>query len=211
MFIVARRHFPQEWLNNLSQWKVSFINELINLPVERISLPHLFLCLLKHFFPMFSLKDAEYNPYQYKEIIYYKNNLHNPLKIYHPLNTIEYFCDTLKIIWDSRHKSNLGEFKIFQFNGRGLLKGKRSQTDKTKKTILAYCGGWIEGKGKCGFAPLIIGKHENYPTCNYLICKGKNCDCDYCSRDCPSYLDRKRKQKTNMNSININYDDDIFF
>jgi hypothetical protein len=99
------------------------------------------------------------------------------------LNIIQDFCGTLQTLWDNREKAKLTEFKSFKFSGRGVLQGKRSESDHLT-TILAYCGGTIRDqgkyKGKCGFRPLVIAQHRNCPNCGRLVCP----KCDYCSDRC---------------------------
>lgn len=189
LFITAQRKLPQEWFNSLPLWKAKFIDSLVTLKVERISLPYVFLSLLRHFLNMLSQADSDYSPKKYQEILYTGFDSVHPLKLYDPLNTIKDFCDTLQILWEHREKSNLNKFKFFKFNGRGLLQGKRSETENVMTTILAYCGGWVEKKGKCGHIPLVIGKHETCLSCGRLICPNENCR--YCSDNCLSYFKRK--------------------
>jgi cold shock CspA family protein len=186
LFIAAKRKLPQEWLCSLPQWQVEFINSLLNLTTERISLPYVFLSLLRHFLTMLSYENSDYSPQQYQEILYTNSGMTHPLKLYDPLNTIKNFCDTLQSLWEHREQENLTEFKIFKFNGRGLLRGKRSEAERMETTILAYCGGKIEKKKKarCGFTPLVIGKHQTCFTCCRLICPKE--DCSHCSDDCRS-------------------------
>jgi len=190
LFIAAKRKLLQEWLSSLPQWQVAFINSLLNLPIERISLPYVFLSLLTHFLTMLSYDGSDYSPQQYQEVLYTNSGMFRPLKLYDPLNTIKDFCDTLQSLWEHREKANLTEFKIFKFNGRGLLKGKLSEAERIETTILAYCGGWIEKKGKCGFTPLVIGEHQICPTCRRIICPKE--DCHHCKDDCPSRLFKKK-------------------
>ena len=186
LFIAAKRQLPQEWLSSLPQWQVEFINSLLNLPIERISLPYVFLSLLRHFLTMLSYDGSDYSPQPYQEILYTSSWMTRPLKLYDPLNTIKNFCDTLQSLWEHREQEDLTEFKIFKFNGRGLLRGKRSEAQRMETTILACCGGKIEKKKKarCGFTPLVIGKHQTCFTCCRLICPKE--DCSHCSDKCRS-------------------------
>lgn len=193
LLIAAKRKLPQEWLSSLPQWQAEFLNSLLNLPIERISLTFVFLSLLSHFLTMLSCDDLEYSPQQYQNILYTNSGMDRPLKLYDPLNIINDFCNALQSLWVNRQKVNLAEFKIFKFNGRGLLQGKRSEAESIATTILAYCGGWIEKKGKCGFTPLVIGKHQTCPTCGRLICTEK--DCHHCSDNCQSYKERLLSSK----------------
>ncbi|MBD2438378.1 hypothetical protein [Nostoc sp. FACHB-110] len=198
LFITARRKLPQKWLADFPKWQASFINLLTEIPVDYLSLPYLFLALLKHFLSMLAYKSNDFTPEVYKKILY-------PLKIYDPLHIIDSLIDTLDILWKHRNKARLSEFKIFKFNGRGLLQAKRSESERLLTTILAYCGGWVEGKGKCGFSPLVIGLHKNCSRCGRLICPKD--DCYYCSDKCFSELEKKRNQKLYLEDDDLEDDD----
>lgn len=193
LFIAAKRKVPQDWLDSFPTWKVKFINSLIELPKDHISLPYVFLSLLKHFLSMLSYKGSDYSPLEYQKILYTTCETKHPLKIYDPLDTIKDFCDTLQSLWEHRNNANLTKFRIFKFNGRGLLKGKRSEADNQETTILAYCGGWIEKIGKCGCTPLVIGKHETCSTCGRLVCPKPNCR--YCSDECRSMVKEEQNEE----------------
>lgn len=191
LFIAAKRNLPDKWQYNISSiWKKDFVNYLINyLPGSRISLPYLFLALLRYFLVQLHREDEGYSPKDYKEIIYTSLSERNPLKIYDPLNIIKDFGDTLQILWENRKIANLDQFTMFKFNGQGLLQGKREHSDRFPTNILAYCGGSIQGKGKCGYRPLILGKHNDCTACGKLICPNENCQ--FCSKDCRNYAQRK--------------------
>ncbi len=118
------------------------------------------------------------------------DELSNPLKIYDPLNLINELCNSLISIWNHRNTGTLKlrEFKIFKLSGRGLLQGQRFEGDQLT-TLLAYCGGEIrneDGKyqGKCGFTPLVLGRHHTCQDCGRLICS--KCSC--CHKDCINFL-----------------------
>ncbi|MDB9539460.1 hypothetical protein NWP22_01475 [Anabaenopsis tanganyikae CS-531] len=194
LFIAAKRQLPRSWVDNLPQWQVEFINRLINLPTKRTTLPYLFLSILTHFLSMLSYQAGDYSPQAYLKLIYTSDtDRSNPLKLYDPLHIIKDFCDTLTILWDNRQSSQINEFKIFKFSGQGLLQGKRSELDNLT-TILAYCGGWIDGKGKCGYRPLVIGKEKNCRECGRLICRKDNCG--FCSHGCSAMSLRVERLRT---------------
>ncbi|NET27492.1 hypothetical protein [Okeania sp. SIO1I7] len=192
LFILARENLPTEWESHLPKWKLEFINSLINIPLSPkkkiISLSHLYISILKHFLQMLEENNSEYNPQGYFDILYENSQRNRPLKIYDPLQTIEKFCETLQTLWKHREKTRLTEFKIFKFRHEGILQGKKA-SNESWKTIIAYCGGNIKGKGKCGYSPLIFGSQQNCPTCGHLICRQP--DCQYCKQSCPSYQERK--------------------
>jgi cold shock CspA family protein len=189
LFIASKKSLPKSWSSQFDKWKIDFINSLIGTSVENISLPYLFLSILNHFIKMLRTNRRDYSPQQYIELLYTNYRHEHPLKIYDPLNLIQSFCKTLQELWEVRHTSNLISFQLFKFNGRGLLQGKRDKEDTDWTTIMAYCGGWIEKKGKCGYRPLVIGKHKTCYACGKLICPKE--DCGYCSDKCEGHLQRK--------------------
>ncbi|MDJ0517291.1 MAG: cold shock domain-containing protein [Trichodesmium sp. MO_231.B1] len=203
LFIFAKQNLPTEWESHLPKWKLQFINYLINVPLSPkkkiISLSHLFISILKHFLQMLEENNSEYSPQEYLSILYQNSQRNHPLKIYDPLQTIHSFCKTLQTLWENREKTKLSEFKMFKFRHEGILQGKKA-SDDSWKTIIAYCGGKIEKKGKCGYSPLILGIHKSC-SCGLLICPVE--DCQFCQQKCQSYLLRKEK---NIINLDTNYD-----
>ena len=190
LFIAAKRRIPEKWQSKAPTWKVNFANTFINTPEENISLPYLFLGLLKHFLVSINNKDETYSPKDYKDLVYANSSETRPLKIYDPLNIIKDFCTTLQILWENREIANLNQFTVFKFNGQGLLQGKRRHSDRFLTTILTYCGGRVERKGKCGYRPLIVGRHKNCSVCGKLVCPKD--DCQFCSVNCENYIQRQQ-------------------
>lgn len=182
----SKVNIPKNWADKIPLWEVNFIKKVIKLPTH--NLPYIFLSLLTHFLKMLSQPTEEYEPKKYLALL---GSLY-PLKLYDPLNTIADFCSSLQSIWENKDQANLSQFKIFKFNGKGLLTAQRLKGE-SPTTILAYCGGRIEGKGKCGYKPLVIGKHQNCPVCRFLICPKD--DCKFCSKGCRGYLERKQRKK----------------
>ncbi|NEN92869.1 MAG: hypothetical protein F6K48_29840 [Okeania sp. SIO3H1] len=198
LFIIARENLPTEWESHLPKWKLEFINSLINMPPSPkkkiISLSHLYISLLKHFLQMLEENNPEYTPQEYSDILYENSQRNHPLKIYDPLQTIQSFCNTLQTLWENREKTELTEFRIFKFRHEGILQGKKA-ANYSWKTIIAYCGGNIKGKGKCGCSPLIFGREKSC-SCGLLICPKE--DCQYCKEDCPSYEERSADRKAKI-------------
>ncbi|OKH17696.1 hypothetical protein [[Limnothrix rosea] IAM M-220] len=194
LFIYANKKLPESWAKFIPICKQEFIILLYRKSNTLLKLPEIYMAILKHFLKMLSMNNEEYHPEKIRELIYhgdpYLYHQVNPLKIYDPLNLISDFCKTLGTLWDNRHKTNITGFKIFKFDGRGLLSGKYSEEDPVSTTILAYCGGWIEKKGKCGYSPLIIGKHRNCSSCGKLVCEAEGCG--FCSLNCSAYLERQQ-------------------
>ncbi|AZB71476.1 hypothetical protein [Synechococcus elongatus] len=199
IFIYANRSIPASWQDNVPSWKQTFIQLLYRSNKESLKLPHIFIAILRHFLIMLSTNNNSYHPNQ---LLYFLNlnkavsgNDINPLKIYYPLNIVSEFCQTLSTVWNNKNRLKLTGFKIFKFDGKGLLTGKFSEKDYHPTTILAFCGGTIQGKGKCGYSPLIIGKDVNCHYCGKLICP-KN-DCGYCSYNCIGHKERNQRKPEN--------------
>jgi hypothetical protein len=198
LFIASGRPLATSSTENILDWQKKFAENLIELKQSRISLPLIFLSLLTHFLSMLSTErfDNEYSPAKYKEILYSDGINKHPLKIYDPLGTINDFCDSLQSIWDDRVQAKLDEFKIFEFDGRGLLSGRRSRQDRDKIRLLAYCGYSKDGLS-CGCAPLVIGNNDTCMSCSCLICK--KCDC--CFVNCLGYKSRLEIKRLNQKKI----------
>ncbi|HAJ64799.1 MAG TPA: hypothetical protein DCP31_40800, partial [Cyanobacteria bacterium UBA8543] len=183
--IAAKISFPEQWKPYLSSWQQDFIARFQQIRSERIKLPYLFLTLLSHFLDMLPFNHGSFHPEKYRKLLYCDELKYHPLGIYDPLKIIDELCETLSVLWNNRHQSQISEFKIFKFNGRGLLQGKRDSSEQLT-TIIAYCGGFVEKKGKCGFSPLVLGKHNHCINCGKLICP----ECNYCSENCQQKLKR---------------------
>jgi cold shock CspA family protein len=177
----------QPWFEALKPWQRKFYIRLCGTSAEVISLPFLFLVLLTHFMEVFLDKSqwAEYHPGGYNQLVFARQSAKNyPLGIFDPLEIIANFVETLSELWENRETVELEKYSSYRFTGKGLLEGIRPE-DNTRVTLIAYCGGFIQGKGTCGKSPLIIGR-EKTCKCGKLICP----ECDYCSEGCP---DRARR------------------
>ena len=184
-YLASGINLPDAWKTDLRDWQIDFFSQIRPCDNSAVTMPVLFLALLVHFLEAVTQDEKwkKYEPRLYRQLIYAgvstAEDLRMPLGIFDPLGTIESFIETLSILWNNKELTNLKEFELFKFNGVGLLEGKRLNKQKYE-TILAYCGGFIEGKGKCGNNPLILGKHESCPGCGKLICE----KCGYCSANC---------------------------
>jgi cold shock CspA family protein len=193
-FITANIPLPDHWWRFLSPTQQTFYKKLC--PPERnnqrISLPFLYLTLLTDFLERLcnpKIKEAAFSPKEYEILLYADLKQRTfPLGIVDPLDIISNLIDTLDILWSKGKQLSLQNFRSFKFHGLGLLQAKAEAYEKWT-TILAYCGGRIEGIGKCGKRPLIYGRDQTCrPPCKRLVCP----ECGYCQRDCPEY---KKRQK----------------
>ncbi|MBE9239666.1 hypothetical protein [Synechocystis salina] len=206
LFIYANKGIPLTWQKRIPLWARQFLKLLYRQDNSLLKLPQVYLSILKHFLMMLSSSENNYNPAKISCLLGDRNN---PIKIYDPLGIINDFCQTLDIVWNNRQEARLSDFKIFKFNGKGLLSGKCSDSDLKETTILAYCGGEIEGKGACGKSPLILGRERTCSVCKKLICPGTNDNyCGFCSyKDwynkilCDEAINRKRKHRQNLDSL----------
>lgn len=181
-FLSAGVGLPTSWAGNLVAWEQEFYNRLLPKSEESVSMPTLFLTLLTHFLEMAVREPfAGCEPSAYRRFLFSGNESGNllPLGIYDPLGLIDEFVSTLETLWAHRSTIRFDEYESFRFSGLGLLGGIRRGT-KRGESILAYCGGYLPERGKCGFSPLIIGVHRTCPSCRKLICS----KCGYCAAAC---------------------------
>lgn len=179
--IASKNPIPKSWEDAKPIWLESFVEILYSSPNPRISLPYLYLSILKHFLLMARSNTTNFSPRDYSKIIYPSKDSTHPLWIYDPLNTVKDLCETLTTLWEHKDSIRLSSFTSFHFSGNGLLQARKSSNDPWT-TLLAYCGGKVDRKGKCGFSPLILGEHHTCPVCQKLICPCSNCH--YCSESC---------------------------
>jgi hypothetical protein len=177
VFLFAGINPPEKWTKHLEDWEKRLIKTLLasqnNLEFQnnRVSLPHLFMLLLSHFLEMISINCEAYHPSKYCDLLLPFPGINDPL------NLIEDLCITLTTLWDNRAEMKIQDFSYFKFDGRGILRGKKS-SETHLTTILAYCGGWKGTTGgTCGFFPLLRKQHEQCTECRWLICP----ECRYCS------------------------------
>ena len=166
----------------LEDWEREFVKGLTAYIKEKkfISMPFLYLYILKHFLKILKKEEIKFHPNKYKELIYFNQEDNTrPLGIYDKNKYIDMFITSLSQIFDSQAKEKVQRFTSFKFHKKGLLQGKESLENKYT-TIFAYCGGNIKGKGYCGYMPLIIGKEKTCNHCKKLICP----KCDFCLKDC---------------------------
>ncbi len=192
ILIAARRDFEEHWEKELLQdWEWDFILT-VRSQIDRVglSLPFLFCSILSHFLKMVASEEAGsgYTPSQYRRLLFFDGaHLDRPLFIFDPLKTIDSLIKTLTILWDAE-KTSIRAFRMFRLSGLNILQGRTgAESDDHWKTLVAYCGGRIEGKGKCGYAPLVLGSVPHCPKCGKLICP----KCGFCSQKCqPAQSDR---------------------
>ena len=185
------------WTSHFAPWERALVNRILGDGLQR-SLPRLFLSILTDF--LFAIRDnrTEFDPSRYRELLFPGTRSSElgrawdrlPLGIPDPLESVSGLITSLSILWRHRGHSGLTSFTRFRFNGAGLLRGTRSPDDELT-TILAYCGGWIPKRGKCGHAPLVLGREEACPECKYLVCP----KCAHCTDSCPEGVRRKQKME----------------
>jgi len=177
----------------LKKWEWDLYNKMLRRFQEHgLSLPFVYLSLLSHFTEMlskYSDQCKDYKPYCYRRFVFMNNDeLNKPLGIYDPLYTVRSLIDVLDELWSANHDL-IRLYKYFRLSGFHIFQGKRSPGDSWE-TLIAYCGGWIEGKGKCGKYPLVLGESNRCGKCKKLICPV----CGFCSEGCENYYAKKIAQ-----------------
>lgn len=186
---------PIEIKEQLLKWEREFLNSLIQ--VNSLTLGHVYLSVLSHFFLALKyMKQAEksgFEPSKYWDLLYIKTPETDHLKIKRqaidqqnigplgfvdPLNTVAHLISSLESLWKNKHTLELEGVRSLRFSAEGLVRGRFP--DNSTKTILAYCGGKINGKGRCGYSPLVLGENKSCQICGFLTCP----ECEYCCRQC---------------------------
>ncbi|MEZ5470496.1 MAG: cold shock domain-containing protein [Marinicella sp.] len=195
VFLIAGLKIPKHYLDKLLPWQIWYLNKIVACSASgNLTLPWLYLFTFSHFIEAItnigSAESKSYTPEGYNEVLFSINSddvlsvseYSRPSSLIDPLQVIQKLIETLNILWNNRYSTQLNSLKRFIFRGKGLLSATNSQGKLV--TVLAYCGGYIEGKGKCGNSPLIIGLHEICNSCNMLKCN----KCGYCSEQCKTEI-----------------------
>lgn len=183
-FLIAGMKVPKRYREELLPWQIWYIDKIVEKSAHgELTLPWLYLFTFQHFLDAItnisSAESMQYSPGGYNTLLFYSEiDVERPASLIDPVQLIKKLINTLKTLWSNRHSTNLVSLRRFNFQGEGLLTGIDPQDRKV--TVLAYCGGFIEGKGKCGNSPLVIGQHETCRRCQMLICN----KCGHCSERC---------------------------
>lgn len=177
----------------LKKWEWDLYNKILRrVQGHGLSLPFVYLSFLSHFTEMISRygdQCKDYRPDQYRSFVFMNNDeLNKPLGIYDPLYTVRSLIDVLDELWSANHDL-ISPYKYFRLSGFHIFQGKKSPGDSWE-TLIAYCGGRIEGKGKCGKYPLVLGESNRCDKCKKLICPV----CGFCKEGCENCYAQKIAQ-----------------
>lgn len=168
-------------------WQWTLANRLVH-RINRygLSLPVLYLSLLEHFLEMVASESVDdFNPSGYRSLIFpiaQKPDVHQkrPLYLFDPLASIDCLIDSLSTLWKGR-SNGLLRFRSFKLQRLNILSG-RCESSEPWTTLLAYCGGWIQGRfgpKRCGNTPLVWGNCRTC-SCRRLVCP----KCHFCDQAC---------------------------
>ena len=185
-YLAAQIALPNWVLEGITPWMRVLVRKIQSICAPRPKLAHLFFLLLTDFLSKIQENHIDsYEPTAYLRLLFEEHASpkspmsRRPLGIEDPLETIRTLCESLQKLWIAREHLDLGRFAQYRLSGGGILQGRVRQ-DSPWETVLAYCGGRIDGKGRCGCTPLILGVEPQCPSCRKLICR---C-CGYCSESC---------------------------
>ena len=132
-----------------------------------------------------------------------------PLGLHDPLGYVErffeaFYCLSLSI------KQFANQIISFHLTSPEVLLA--TMKDGRRLTFLAYCGGWVESKGRCGYAPLVAGYDQHCNGCGKLICP----TCHHCTETCDFGKERKHtilrnKESNTLASYMEDIDDGVFY
>lgn len=183
-FVIAGMEVPKHYREKLLPWQNWYLDKIVEKSESvELTLPWLYLFTFHHFLEAItnigSAESKQYSPEGYNELLFYsEDDTERPASLIDPVGVLKKLIETLNTLWVHRHLAHLGSLRSFVFRGEGLLRGNDPRGRKV--TVLAYCGGFIEGKGKCGHSPLVIGQQETCRSCQMLICD----ECGHCSERC---------------------------
>lgn len=187
-FLAARLALPSWLLEAMAPWMRAFVSQLQAACTPRPKLAHLFLLLLTDFLSKLQEDHVDsYEPSAYLWMLFEGGapsespSRQRPLGIEDPLDTIRTLCESLQQLWIAREQLELGRLEQYRLSGGGILQG-RERRGWPWETVLSYCGGRVEGKGRCGYTPLILGVEPQCPACRKLVCP----HCGHCSENCAS-------------------------
>lgn len=188
-YLAARLALPKWLLDGVAPWMRELVSQIQTACTPRPKLAYLFLLLLTDFLSKLQEDPIEsYEPNAYLDLLFEKHasvdspSFRRPLGLEDPLHTIRTLCQSLQTLWTAREHLELGRFSQYRLSGGGILQGRVGPSFPWE-TVLAYCGGYINGKGRCGCTPLILGVESPCPVCRKLICRS----CGYCSDRCAVY------------------------
>lgn len=194
-FLCIGADLPPVYREEITDWQNWYCERIIRKSkTDELSLPWLYLFTFHHFIDAITnVSSAEkkgYSPDGYRLIYPHPEDsyLERPACIIDPLRILDKLISTLQILWDNRHSAELHTLRKYVLKGEGLLRAVNNRGRLT--TVLAYCGGFIQGKGKCGYSPLVIGVHDTCQVCNMLVC-GK---CGFCSQSCADQVDHNAEE-----------------
>jgi len=156
------------------------IQDLVELKNNNnFSRPFIFYYVLGQLLKNISNKDIYYEQSKFiKDLLFrdFKTEkfLKRPLGIYDPL---QYIKNIIQLFDLYRNFIAEEKYESYKLTHPQILCGIKGDKELT---IIAYCGGFTELRGRCGSYPLIIGKNERCKECGKLICN----QCDHCTLNC---------------------------
>jgi hypothetical protein len=180
LLLVAGFH-PNESINfkEIPEKESNFLCKIAELVRnDKLTLGNLYLLILKNIILQIKQNLIEFLPVSLIKYIFIANNYYLPLVVFDPLKIIYTLIHSLNSLCEAILESveHFDKFKLLSLN---ILIARSPSNDKWY-TLLAYCGGFIKEKGKCGFAPLVFGNHKTCEKCLKLICP----ECNFCSAQC---------------------------
>ena len=166
-YLAAQIALPNWVLEGMTPWMRVLVRKIQSVCTPRPKLAHLFFLLLTDFLSKIQGNHIDfYEPTAYLRLLFEEHaspqspSSRRPLGIEDPLDTIRTLCESLQQLWIAREHLDLGRFAQYRLSGGGILQGRVRQ-DSSWETVLAYCGGRIDGKGRCGCAPLFWESSPN--------------------------------------------------
>jgi len=178
----------------LKDWQLCLAQTLVvRIQKHELSLAVIFLTIMEHFVEMLLPNSVEgFHPAGYRDLLFSRSYKDYPLCVFDPEETLINFVESLCLLWDAK-SDRLAGMRMYELRNARILRARGGRNHRWI-TVLAYCGGWIDGKSgpkPCGTAPLLFGTSDTCPN-GRLICP----NCGYCCEKCstaPSEVETLQK------------------
>lgn len=169
---------PEAW-PRFSLRERELIGELLqDAQSERLSLPRLYVRLLRHFFRQHQPGTAvsiDFDAKRLRGLLYVDEAFRRPLGLLDPLQTVWNLVDSLSQ-FAARGAQELAAYESFEFYAAGVLKGRRpGEGAPTWMLMFTHCG-----RRDCSRTRLILGEDTPCLKCKKLVCRA----CHFCSETC---------------------------
>jgi len=119
-----------------------------------------------------------------RDLLFFNGDVTYPLFLLDTQKYVANLIDLLSRVQQEAARTN-AQFTGFLMPHPSILRGRRDVL--MPMTLIAYCGGRLPTRVKCGAAPLFFGEHQTCSSCSHLICE----KCGHCADGCSLVVERQ--------------------